>query len=111
MWGTPSPSDYIFFQTLPIKTDAPHGVAHHLKMKPLIWNPLPPLLLKTEAPFQEMIPRKNPEKSETIINTSASMIKQHWMADISQEQDFRTWAFKLLQEKWNSFLENITLLD
>lgn len=26
---------------------------------------------------QEMIPRKNPEKSETVINTSVSLIKQH----------------------------------
>ena len=30
-----------------------------------------------ETPFQEMIPRKNPEKSETVINTCVSPIEQH----------------------------------
>ena len=48
-----------FFETLPIKTDAPHGAPSPLKNEALHLknNPHPPL--KSEAPFQEMIPRKN----------------------------------------------------
>ena len=51
-----------------------------------------------------MVPRKNPEKSETIINTSASIIKQHWMVDISQEQDFRTSGIQTFARKVKQFL-------
>ena len=51
-----------FFETLPIKTDAPHGAPSPLKNEALHLknNPPPPHPpLKSEAPFQEMIPRKN----------------------------------------------------
>ena len=34
--------------------------------------------LKSKAPFQEMIRRKNQTKLETVINTCDSLIKQHW---------------------------------
>ena len=34
--------------------------------------------MKSKAPLQEMIPKKNPEKSETAINPCVSLIKQHW---------------------------------
>ena len=50
-----------FFETPPpTKTNPPHGVSPHLKMKP----PPPPsekqtLPLKHETPFHEMIPRKS----------------------------------------------------
>ena len=37
--------------------------------------------LKSKAPFQEMIPRKNQTKLETVINTCDSLIKQHWKND------------------------------
>ena len=46
-------------------------------------NEMPPV--KSEAPFQEIIlEKKNPQKSETVINTCVSLIKQHWkkMAEI-----------------------------
>ena len=45
-----------------------------------IWETNPPL--KSEAPFQEMIPRKKPQ--QTVINTCVSIMKQHWkkMAEI-----------------------------
>ena len=67
MGGHPSPSppqSYNFFQKKkPIKTDALMGCPPtplYLKMKPPhLRNKLP---LKSEAPFQEMIPRKNLQK-------------------------------------------------
>ena len=36
-------------------------------------------ILESEAPIQEMIPRKRLEKMETVINTCLSLIKQHFM--------------------------------
>ena len=39
-----------------------------------------------------MIPKKNSEKLETVINTCVSLIKQHW-------------------KKMENLLENIILLD
>ena len=45
-----------------------------------------------------MIPRKNQKKkkSETVIRTCVSIIKQHWkkMGVIPQESDFITWSIK-----------------
>ena len=48
--------------------------------------------LKSKFPFQQMIPRNKPTKSETIVNTCVSLIKQHWkkMAEIPQKRDFLT---------------------
>ena len=43
--------------------------------------------LKSKVSFQKMIPKKPPQKSETLINTCVSIIKQHWkkMVEITQE--------------------------
>ena len=51
----------------PIKIDAPHGVPPppphtHLKMKHPSEKPTPPTPLKSEATFQERIPRTKPQK-------------------------------------------------
>ena len=45
--------------------------------------------LKSEVSFQKMIPKKTSEKSETLINTCVSIIKQHWkkIVEITQEYD------------------------
>ena len=42
--------------------------------------------------IQEMSPRKNSEKSETVINTWVSIIKQQWkkIIEIPEEHDFLT---------------------
>ena len=63
----------------PLKNEAPPN-----------WKTTPPPPLKSEAPFQEMTPRKKTEKSKTVINICVSIIKQHWkkMAEIPQEHDF-----------------------
>ena len=44
---------------------------------------------KSEVSFQKMIPKKTSEKSETLINTCVSIIKQHWkkIVEITQEYD------------------------
>ena len=57
--------------------------------------------MKSEAPFQEMIPGKTPEKSETVSNTFVSIIKQNWkkMAEIPQEHDILTWGIQTLVRK------------
>ena len=49
-----------------------------------------PPLLKSEALFQEMIPRKKPEKLETVINTCVSIINHHQKknVEIPQEHGF-----------------------
>ena len=45
-----------------------------------------------------MIPRKKAKKSETVINTCVSLIKQHCkkMAEIQQKHDFSLGAFRIL---------------
>ena len=56
------PSILQFFSTPPIKTDAPHGAHRPLKNEAPPSEkqpPLPSLSLKREAPFHEMILRKN----------------------------------------------------
>ena len=55
-----------------------------------------PPALKSEVPFQEIIPTKNPYKSETVIKTCVLIIKQQWkkMAEIPQEHDFLTWSIQ-----------------
>ena len=85
MEGPPSIS--YFFKKLP------PGATPPLK------NEAPPL--KGEAPFQVMIPRKNPEKLESVINTCISIIKQHWekMAEIPQEHNFLTWGIQTFVRK------------
>ena len=65
-----------------------------------------PLPLKSEASFQEMIPRKKQKKSETVINTCVSLIKQHWktMAEIPQKRDFLTWRIENFVRKVKQFV-------
>ena len=68
-----------------------HPFPPNIKMKPSPSEKEPPPL-KSEAPFQEIIPRKNLEKSDAVINTCVSVIKQHWkkMVEIPQEHVFVT---------------------
>ena len=50
--GHPTRIRIQFFSTPPpIKTDAPHGVAHHLKIKPLIWKTPPPHPIEKWSPL------------------------------------------------------------
>ena len=62
-----APHDMILFE-LPIKANAPHGAASLKSEAPS---------LKSKPPFQEIIPRKNPKKVETVINICVPLIKQH----------------------------------
>ena len=59
------------------------------------------------------IPKKTPEKSETVINTCLSIIKQHWkkVEEIPQKHDFLTWSIQDFVKKGNRLLENIILFD
>ena len=72
-----------FFNLPPIKTNTPPWGTHPLKNEALPSEKQHPPPLKSEGPFQEMIPRKNPERSDSVINTCVSIIK-HWkrMAEI-----------------------------
>ena len=57
-----APSIPLFFlKPSPSKPMPPIPHPPNLKMKPIT--------LKSETPFKEMIPRKKPKKSETVINT------------------------------------------
>ena len=73
---------------------------------PELENNPPPPPLKSESRFQEMIPRKQPEKLETVINTCISLIKQHWqkMAEILQKCDFLTWSIQNFVRKVRQFI-------
>ena len=53
-----------------------------------------------------MIPRKNPKKSDTAINTCVSIIKQHWkkMVEIPQGHDFLTWGIQTFVKKVKQFV-------
>ena len=74
-WGV-SPQSYDFFRKpLPSKS-IPPSCPPPLKNEDPSTEKLPPPL-KSEAHFQEMIPKKTPEKLETVINTCVSIIKQH----------------------------------
>ena len=55
-----------------------------------------------------MIPRKNPKKkSETVINTCVSIMKQHRkkMAEIPQESEFITWSIQNFVQKVKQFVK------
>ena len=91
---------------VPPSKPMPQWGTSHLKMKPpphVKNNPSP---LKSEAPSQEMIPRKDSEKQETVINTCLSIIKQHWRkkAEIPQEHDFLTWGIQTFVRKVKQFV-------
>ena len=62
--------------------------------------------MKSKASFQEIIPRKKKPKSETVINTCVSLIKQHWkkMTKIPQKRDFLTWSIQNFIRKVKQFV-------
>ena len=63
-------------------------------------------LLKSEALFQEMIPRKKPEKLETVINTCVSIINHHQKKNVKipQEHDFLRWSIQTFVRKVKQFV-------
>ena len=67
-------------------------------------NEAPPL--KNKAHFQKMIPGKKTQKSETVINTCVSLIKQHWekMTEVPQKRDFLTWSIQNFVRKVKQFV-------
>ena len=104
MGGRPPPS-HIFWNPLLIKTDAPHGVPPLKNEASQLKNNRSPL--KNEVPFQETIPwKKKSKKSETVINTCVSLIKQHWkkMAAISQKRNLLTWSIQRFIRKVKHFV-------
>ena len=68
----------------------------NLKIKSFLnWKPNPSPL-KSKPGFQEMIPRRKTQKSDTVINTGVSLKKQHWkkVTEISQKHNFLTWSIQ-----------------
>ena len=53
-----------------------------------------------------MIPRKKNPKSEIVINTCVSLIKEHWkkMAKIPQKHDFLAWSIQNFVRKAKQFV-------
>ena len=105
MGAPPSPHSTIVFETHPIKTDAPppqRGIPH-LKIKLRNWKTT--LHCKAKPPSRKWFLEKNPEKSEAVINTCVSVIKQHWkkMAQIPQEHDFLTCSIQNFVRKVKQF--------
>ena len=75
-------------------------------MKPALnWNPNPSPL-KSKVAFQETIPRRKTQKSETVINTCVSLIKQHWkkVAEIPQKRNFLTWSIQNFVRRKKQFV-------
>ena len=89
----------IFFETPPpppSKPMAPYGVLSPLKNEASpIWKSNSPQW-KVKPPSRKWFLEKNPEKSETVINTCVLIIKQPWKktAQIPQEHDFLTWSIQ-----------------
>ena len=69
MKGRSPPIPWFFSKSLPKKLIPSMG-----RPSPTL-NEAPPL--KNKAHFQKMIPGKKTQKSETVINTCVSLIKQH----------------------------------
>ena len=84
----------IFFKSPPIKTNSPTRGTPPLKNEAPHLN-LPPSphthTLKREASFQKIIPKKNPEKSETVIT-----LKKDSRNPKSKKMIFSLGAFILL---------------
>ena len=96
----------IFFETSPIKTNALHGAPPHLKIKaPNLRNNLPYWKVKSTSRIWFL--EKYFEKSETVIDTCVSIIKQYWKktAEIPQECDFITWSNRNFVQKVKQFLK------
>ena len=62
--------------------------------------------MKSKAAFKEMIPRRKTQKSETVINTGVSLIKQHWkkVAEIPQKRNFLTWSIQNFVRRKKQFV-------
>ena len=88
--GPPLPLFHDFFEIPNIKTNATHGVTPHLKMKPPTkkYPPPLPLLLKNEAPFKKMSPRKSNQK-----------IGNCHLAKIPQKHNFLSWSIQNFTKK------------
>ena len=86
--GVGAPPISWFFRILLIKVDALPPSFAPLKIEPL--------QLINKAPSKKWFLEKKPKKSETVINTCVSLIKQHWkkIAEIPQKQDFLTWSIQ-----------------
>ena len=76
--------------------------------KPPLSKPMP-----SHVPWrpstEKQTPRPFTEKSETAINTCVSIARKRWQK-FDKNMIFSPGAFKILSEKWNSLLENITWL-
>ena len=86
------------FFSKPLFFFTPPSPPSHLKMKSPHW--------KVKASSRKWFPEKNPEKSETVINTCASIIKYYWkkMTEIPQERDFLTFSIQNLVRKVKQFV-------
>ena len=69
------------------------------------WKTTPPQW-KVKPPYRKWFLEKKPKKSETVINTCVSIIKQHWkkMAEIPQECNFFTWSIQNFVRKVKQFV-------
>ena len=59
-----------------------------------------------------MIPRKKSKKPKTGINTSISLIKEHWIkvADIPQKRNFLTWSIQNFVRKKKQFVRKYYII-
>ena len=59
-----------------------------------------------------MIPEKKKPKSETVINTCVSLIKQHWqkMAEIAYKRDFLNWSIQNFVIKVKQFVRKYYII-
>ena len=92
----------MFFKNLPSHQSqclqwgtTPLKIESTLNWKP---NPSP---LKSKTTFQEIIPRKKTQKSETVINTWVSLWKK--MAKIPQTRGFLSWSIQNFVKKNKQF--------
>ena len=108
-WGA-FPHPTIFLKTSH-QNQCPQCGATHLKMKPPIWKTTPPHWTAKPSSKKWFL-GKNFKKSETVINTCASIIKQHWKKtqETPQECDFLTCSIQNLVRKVK-LLENIIFLE
>ena len=108
MGGTPPPPPILWvFLKISMKTDAPPPPMEHPPLKneaPQTEKQSP--TLKSETSSRKWFLGKNLEKSETVIDTCVSIIKQHWkkMVEIPQEHDFLTWSIQNFVRKGKQFV-------
>ena len=102
------PPSYNFFENLPSKPMPPMW-CHPFKNEapPSEKQPPPPSPHWTAKPSsKKLFLGKKFKKSETVINTCASIIKQHWkkMQETPQECDFLTCSIQNLVRKVKQFV-------